>query len=194
MYSFIDDGETLANYYDAFMKSSANILILIGPPGTGKTSFIRGFLHHTESSAMVTYDEQVVSTDTLFTEFLDDSSNVLVLEDADTFLRPRSDGNNMISRFLNIGDGLPSVRGKKLIFSTNLPSIKEIDPALLRPGRTFDVLHFSGLTAEKATKLAKKFDIDFVPTEGRTEDYTVSEIFTGLKVNAGPVKRKFGFC
>jgi hypothetical protein len=32
-------GEPLTDYYDRFMASGSNVLVLIGPPGTGKTSF-----------------------------------------------------------------------------------------------------------------------------------------------------------
>ena len=35
MYPFLN-GEKLTDYYDRFMKSTASILLLIGPPGTGK--------------------------------------------------------------------------------------------------------------------------------------------------------------
>ena len=40
MYPFLN-GESLNDYYDRYMESSANILLLIGPPGTGKTTFIQ---------------------------------------------------------------------------------------------------------------------------------------------------------
>jgi ATP-dependent 26S proteasome regulatory subunit len=48
----------------------------------------------------------------------------------------------MMHRFLNVGDGLVTTKGKKLIFSTNLPSIRDVDSALVRPGRCFDILNF----------------------------------------------------
>jgi hypothetical protein len=51
MYPFLN-GELLNDYYERYMASSANILLLIGQPGTGKTSFIRGLLAHTNSSAI----------------------------------------------------------------------------------------------------------------------------------------------
>lgn len=192
MYPWLD-GETLDSYYQRYMESSASILILLGPPGTGKTSWIRGLLTATGSSANVTYDEAILGKDSLFSDFIEGSSNVLVIEDADIFLSARKDGNAMMHRFLNVGDGLVTVKGKKIIFSTNLPSIKDIDEALLRPGRCHDVLHFEELTKTQADKLAKKIGIDYHFEDGK-ETFTVAEIFSGVRnaQNKQP-KKKFGF-
>lgn len=192
MYPWLGD-ETLEGYYQRYMESSASILILIGPLGTGKTSWIRGLLTATSSSANVTYDEAILSKDSLFSDFIEGSSNVLVIEDADIFLSARKDGNAMMHRFLNVGDGLVTVKGKKIIFSTNLPSIKDIDEALLRPGRCHDVLHFEELTKIQADKLAKKIGINYHFEDGK-ETFTVAEIFSGVRnaQNKQP-KKNFGF-
>jgi adenylate kinase family enzyme len=39
---------------------------LIGPPGTGKTTFIRGLLAHRSCSAIVTYDAGILEKDGFF--------------------------------------------------------------------------------------------------------------------------------
>ena len=190
MYPFLGD-ETLDEYYNRFLNSSSNILILLGKPGNGKTSFIRGYLCSTDSSAMLTYDEAILSKDSLYSEFIESNSSVLVLEDADMFLSARSSGNNMMHKFLNVGDGLATVKGKKMIFSTNLPSVKDIDAALLRPGRCFDVLNFDSLNKEQADKLAKKIGINF--DSSKSNDFTIAEIYSGVRTNSGGSKSKFGF-
>lgn len=145
------EGEPLTEYYGRFMASGSNVLVLIGPPGTGKTSFIRGLLHHTGGGALVSYDTTILESDEIFADFMSGEETFMVLEDADTFLSSRSKGGNTIMhRFLNLGDGLMSTSGKKIIFSTNLPSVRDIDDALLRPGRCFDVMRFGRLEPDRA--------------------------------------------
>jgi hypothetical protein len=187
MYPFLKD-ESLESYYERYMASSANILLLIGPPGTGKTTFIRGLLSHTNSSAIVSYDSAILEKDGFFARFIESDDNVMVLEDSDAFLMSRTEGNTMMHRFLNVGDGLVTTKGKKMIFSTNLPSIRDIDPALIRPGRCFDIVEFNPLNLSQANKLAVKLGVD-IPE--RTGDYSVAEIFNA-QINK-PKERKLGF-
>lgn len=189
MYPFLN-GESLASYYDRYLTSSANILLLIGPPGTGKTTFIRGLLAHSQSSAIVTYDAGILEKDGLFARFIEDDANVMVLEDSDAFLKSRSDGNTMMHRFLNVGDGLVTTKGKKMVFSTNLPSIRDIDSALVRPGRCFDVVTFSELTEDQANVLAKRLGVDEV-FNGTKDKYSIAEVFN--KQTNKPQQRKVGF-
>ena len=178
MYPFLK-GEPLNDYYDRYMESSANILFLIGPPGTGKTTFIRGLLAHRNCSAMVTYDAGILEKDGFFARFIEDDAEVMVLEDSDAFLKSRSDGNTMMHRFLNVGDGLVTTKGKKMIFSTNLPSIRDIDSALIRPGRCFDIVTFDALNVEQANTLATRLGVT-IPTRARgseTVPYSIAEVF-----------------
>ena len=191
MYPFLN--EPLEDYYRRFMESSANILLLIGPPGTGKTTFIRGLLAHADLSAMVTYDDELMKKDSLFARFIEGEASVMVIEDSDTFLRARTDGNTMMHRFLNVGDGLVTTKGKKLIFSTNLPSTKDIDPALIRPGRCFDVLNFNMLTEEQAKKLSKKVEVSLPNKDSKTE-YSIAEIYNQMADNmVEKSTKKLGF-
>ena len=187
MYPFLK-GETLESYYDRYMASSANILLLIGPPGTGKTTFIRGLLAHTNSSAIVSYDAAILDKDGFFARFIESDDNVMVLEDSDAFLKPRSDGNTMMHRFLNVGDGLVTTKGKKMIFSTNLPSVRDIDSALTRPGRCFDIVEFNQLSYGEAKALAEKLG---APMPDIKDQYSIAEIFN--EQTHKPNVRKVGF-
>ena len=191
MYPFLN-GESLGDYYDRYMESSANILLLIGPPGTGKTTFIRGLLAHRNCSAIVTYDAGILEKDGFFAKFIEDDAEVMVLEDSDTFLKSRSDGNTMMHRFLNVGDGLVTTKGKKMIFSTNLPSVRDIDSALIRPGRCFDIVTFDVLNVDAAKSLAKKLKVKLPEVK---DTYSIAEIFNQQSDNTkkSSLNRKVGF-
>ena len=195
MYPFLE-GESLEDYYTNFMKSNASILLLIGPPGTGKTTFIRGLLQQTNSSAMVSYDANVLEKDYVFANFIEGNKSVMVLEDADMFLKSRKEGNTMMHKFLNVGDGLVTTRNKKLIFSTNLPSISDIDPALIRPGRCYDILHFSELDQKQAENLAKRCNTTL---NGKKDKWSIADVFYNQNTNQSKLKglktveRKMGF-
>lgn len=195
MYPFLGD-ESLESYYDRYMDSNANILLLIGPPGTGKTTFIRGLLAHRNASAIVTYDSTILDKDGFFARFIEDDAEVVVLEDSDAFLKSRSDGNTMMHRFLNVGDGLVTTKGKKMIFSTNLPSIRDIDSALVRPGRCFDIVTFDPLTVEQANNLANKLGVTLpVRSRGKEmENYSLAEVFNEqTNISKATTNRKAGF-
>ena len=193
MYPWLD-GQSLESYYEDFMASPASILLLIGPPGTGKTTFIRGMLQHTETSATVSYDANVLEKDYVFASFIEGDKSMLILEDADMFLKSRKEGNTMMHKFLNVGDGLVTTKGKKLVFSTNLPSIKDIDPALVRPGRCYDIIHFNELTQTEAEALAAKTGATL---NGVRDKWSIADVFyndnTSNKVKFKATESKMGF-
>jgi hypothetical protein len=69
------------------------------------------------------------------------SHDTFVVEDADHLLTARSGGNQDLHRFLAIADGVVSAQERKILFTTNLPNVHDIDEALLRPGRCFATVH-----------------------------------------------------
>jgi len=139
---------------------------------------------------MVTYDVSILAKDYLFAQFIEGDRNVMIIEDADNFLGARSDGNDFMHKFLNVGDGLVTTKNKKMIFSTNLPSIRDIDSALIRPGRCFDILHFDNLDNEQALKLTKKLDIEL---DGEKDKWSLAELFHKQVDAPKSPRRKLGF-
>src|SRR6185437_2673126 len=165
-------------YFQDFLNSDASIWLLMGPPGTGKTSLLRTFLHKNRLRAIVTYDEKLIKSDYMFVDFItSDNNDVLIAEDADGLLEARSDGNvdhNVVSRFLNISEGLIKFPKKKIIFTTNITDISQVDAALVRPGRCFDVLQFRALTFAEAKEAARAANI---PVPEENQDYTLAQLF-----------------
>ena len=92
----------------------------------------------------------------MFARFITGTHEAFVVEDADHLLKPRADGNQHLHRFLTIADGVVRSQGRKLIFSTNLPNVGDLDDALIRPGRCFARLHLRHLTDAEAHALAEE--------------------------------------
>jgi hypothetical protein len=192
MYPFLQErNTTLDEYYDAFKNSSPKILLLMGERGTGKTSFIRGLLKRHRWDAMISYDEKVLTDDSTLIRFLESSSDCFVIEDSDNLIYKREQGNNFVHKFLNLGDGLITKSGKKLILSTNITSIDEIDSALIRPGRCFDVLQFNKLTPDQARNLIETRNLDITPPD---RDVSIAELFNQQpNFSSDKLKKRVGF-
>jgi len=120
----------------------------------------------------------------------DNNINFLVFEDADAYLTSRESGNKVIHKFLNAGDGLISKSNKKIIFTTNLQSITDIDSALTRPGRCHDILQFRSLTTDESIKVASICKIEIKLPE---KEYTIAEIFNTQTNTEKKVIRNIGF-
>jgi len=141
---------SLEEYFQAFYDSSESTLVMFGPPGNGKSTFLRTLIAMKCRLAFLAYNQQVVESPALITRFYSSQATLLGYEDMDRFLKKREDGNQLMATLLNAADGVIKHPDKKIVFSTNLSSIDSIDPALLRVGRCFDILHFRNLTPDEA--------------------------------------------
>lgn len=186
LYPYIQNGAQ--RYIESFLKAEPSIIILIGEPGTGKTNFIRSILHQMDKEVYLSYDSNILKKDDIFISFVADrNAGAFVIEDADNLLASRRSGNDIMSKLLNVGDGLISLGKKKLIFSTNLETTNDIDPAITRPGRCFDVLKFRKLTLDEANNICDEYNLDYLSEK---KQYTIAEIFNREKK---VIERKFGF-
>jgi hypothetical protein len=152
-------GEPVAQFIERYLSARETVLILQGPPGTGKTRLVRATLaaisRRKGASARVLYtaDRRALESDRIFMQFITGEHDAFVVEDADHILASRASGNVDLHRFLAIADGVVRAQGRKILFTTNLPNVGDIDDALLRPGRCFGNVRTRALNHSEAAKL-----------------------------------------
>ncbi|WP_144106622.1 AAA family ATPase [Paraburkholderia sp. BCC1886] len=210
-YPYLDGG--LKALIEDFLNSEESVLILKGPPGTGKTSMVSAAvselgllpIYAKRADAILHKDfvtfifnssdgymANVAGTEAkerkdLFSKCLGEDREfksirrikadveekdtpripIIVVEDADQLLTPRSAGNVIMPQLLNETDGIGSNHTRKIIFTTNLSSTNDIDEALMRPGRCYDVVECRLLTPEEAVVARRASglpDFEVVPT------------------------------
>lgn len=144
---------------DSFLGSKENILIFVGKPGTGKTTFMKKVLQSMSlkmygSSSVYTKDLKILNKPEFWAQTLPTSyCKFLVLDDLDKELTPRSEvkSNFVVNQLLSMSNGLFESTIKTII-TTNLVD-EGIDSALLRAGRCFDILNLPYLKADYAKNL-----------------------------------------
>lgn len=156
-------GEPVARFIERYLAARESILILQGPPGTGKTRLVRAILaaisRRKGASAKVLYtaDRHALESDRIFLQFITGEHDAFVIEDADHILISRSSGNENVHRFLAVADGVVRAQGRKILFTTNLPNVHDVDDALLRPGRCFGNVRTRALSRAESISLVTRF-------------------------------------
>jgi hypothetical protein len=133
------------------------LVILHGPPGTGKTSYIRHLCSLTDKPKLFIPPNLALRiADPEFINLLHDNTNsILLIEDAEELLTKRdATGSNAVSNLLNLSDGLLSDGFHIQIICTFNADLARIDKALLRKGRLIASYAFEALTQPKAQALA----------------------------------------
>lgn len=155
-------GEPVAHFIQRYLAAPETILILQGPPGTGKTRLVRAILaaisRRKGASAKVLYtaDRRALESDRIFLQFITGEHDAFVIEDADQILTSRASGNEDMHRFLAVADGIVRAQGRKILFTTNLPNVHDIDEALLRPGRCLGNVRTRALNRAEAISLVER--------------------------------------
>jgi ATPase family associated with various cellular activities (AAA) len=151
-------GRPVEQFIERYLSASETVLILLRPPGMGKTRLVRAILGATSrrkedsAIAMYTADKRALEGDEIFVDFITGQHDAFIIEDADHLLQPRTDGNRNLYRFLMIADGVVRAQNRKLIFTTNLPNIGSFDEALLRPGRCFATIQMRPLARKECCR------------------------------------------
>lgn len=206
---------SLEAFATQYLESDESVLVLQGPPGTGKSRLIRYIMrklvetknvdqdiemgydsapNRGKSLVLYTSDTESLKGDELFANFMTSDEIMFVVEDADNMLRSRSSGNDHLHRFLTVSDGIIRNVGRKIVFTTNLPNMNDIDDALVRVGRCFSAISLGGLDMDDAVTCAKKLSnnnpkvVDEVVGHFKfklNKSMTLAEIYKAHKVVAG---------
>jgi hypothetical protein len=165
---------------------NGRLFIINGPPGTGKTHFIKSLICDTSGKSFILiplkFSAALDNPD--FARLLmreREKPLIIVLEDADTALVRRGPDNmSAISSLLNYTDGLfGSLLDLRIIATTNAESL-DIEPALLRDGRLSRHSFIGPLPADKANKLYQK--LTNTSDKPFSKETTIAEIY-GLRKN-----------
>lgn len=147
-------------------RRRSGVTLLFGPPGCGKTSYLRAMMARF-ISRFVFYYVPVSSFDILssphFVGFwlkenrqAKDRIKLVIVEDAEEMLLPRDEHSRAkVSNLLNIGDGFMGEHLKLHVIATTNTPMQRLDPALLRPGRLMGTREFRRLSRDAALRLAQ---------------------------------------
>lgn len=174
-YPMITDINGLLNDY---LESKENVLMLLGQPGTGKTTLLRTLVMRSRRSTLWVPVSDMNSLEAILAEVKNGAYELVIFEDADNMLGKREDGNSPMSSLLSSIDGLVGTK-TKFVISTNLATLSKVDSALIRPGRCFEVIHFNLLTPEQANAAREELEMEHVEFEN---DVSLADALTSSKV------------
>lgn len=193
-YDLYNEGfEDINNEIVRSIKEDDNgLYILHGEAGTGKTTYIRHLIKQLMKSKKFVYiPSNLVNeiTSPQFMSFIMDNKNcVFVIEDCENLVVEKNGTrNSTVADMLNMTDGILADAFKIKIICTFNTAEKNIDEALLRPGRCRMKYDFTKLKKDRAIKAAKKLGL-----KEPNKDISLAELFSGENKYIEE-KKKIGF-
>lgn len=177
-YPYIKD---INQFFDDYFYSDVSVLIIKGPPGTGKSSLLRALTakyNEKENPVYFTSSSDVMNCDDVFHEYTKSSAGMFIFEDMDFHLTSRNEGNTSMYSLLATSDGFIKNKdtNKKLIFTTNIPNKTEFDEALVREGRCYGVIDFRPLTYDESVAFLESINRD-TSWLVKDTDYSLAQLY-----------------
>lgn len=130
-----------------YLASNAPLLFLIGEPGTGKSSFLKIMKQHFGKEIILADKEHILHQE--FSHILSKCNDKIIVFDDIT--EPLSQRTDIVDALCQYSSGLHGV-SPKIIITSNIQK-SQINEALIRSGRCFDVVSLLPLSAEEANGL-----------------------------------------
>lgn len=172
----LSSDDFLDNYNDNFPEEKikefleidrGGVVIFNGQPGCGKSTYIKSLVFRYPKTNFIVIPQYLLRNQEAFRKYLfattpfdKTSRRIFVIEDCEKILLQREfndpGSSSVIGDILNYTDGIfGDLTRTKFIFTFNT-DLKNIDKALLRPGRLFLRYEFSPLTGKNLEKIAEK--------------------------------------